>query len=166
MASFIFLIVLSLIVLIYNGYVLKNYGVPESLSETAYLFRFHGKSEWLFTYFCLIVAFILFPIWVSQTNENYQFLTFLSCGGMIFAGITPLFKEEFQKAVHYTSGIIAMIAYLAWMIWAKEYYVLFAEIALFANALVFDKKNYTYYAEVICLVGLIVILFNKILPLA
>lgn len=162
--TLIFLIILFIITIIYNTYIIiKNKNVPESISETSYIFhRLNGKY-YLFTCYCFLVTIILLPIWLNFSNEDYQFLVFLSCSGILFAGITAFFKEDFQKTIHYTSGIIAVITYIIWLILSGFINLLIIEILLVLILIILNRKNYVYYTEIVGLIGLIFLLiFNNI----
>lgn len=154
--TIIALITLLIITIAYNIYAISiNHGIPESISVTSYIFQENGKKYYFFSIFCAIVAIILFPIWINISHENYQFLTFLSCMGIAFAGATPFFKEEFNKPIHYTAGIIAVTAYLIWMILSGFYTLLLIEGICIGIFILFDYKNFVYYVEIIGLIFLI-----------
>ena len=104
----ILLIVGLIIFILYNAFFIwLNKGVPESISETSYISKNKFGVTWPFTAICFISAVCIFPLWITVTPEFYQFVVFLSCSGMIFAGCSPLFKEKFEGTIHYTSGMVA-----------------------------------------------------------
>ena len=154
-----FVILLIVISLVYNIYALiLNKGALESISISSYVFLINGKKYYYFTIYCFAVAFILLPIWLTISAVDIQFLTFLSCCGIIFAGSTPLFKEKFQGTVHYIAGIIAVLCYLLWMIFSKYYIWLIAEVIVTVVLITIDYKNFVYYTEIIGLFTLLILL--------
>ena len=157
----IFLLILLLITVLYNGYVIiKSESIPESISATSYFFKDRFNKPYLFTLYCVSTVAILFPIWLGKSPEEWQFLVFLSCGGILFAGVTPFFREDFEKPIHYIAGIIAVISCIIWMFLNNMVYVLITEILLIIVCMFYNKKNYVYYIEIIGLIGLVIKLFK------
>ena len=112
----IYLYLLSLILLtIYIMYAVSVCGVPWSLSDTYYQLKKRGRPAWMFQAAMIVPAMLLMPVWIDRSTENLQFLAFLSCGGLMFVGSAPLFKEEFQSKVHYTGTAIAGLATVLWV---------------------------------------------------
>lgn len=109
------LIIGALIIsLIYSSFIIIKYKkVPDSLSETAYILG--GNKRYLFTLYCTIISFCILPALLSITS-TLQFIPFIFCGGLLFAGCSPLFKEGLDKKVHYISAFIAFAAYICYMI--------------------------------------------------
>lgn len=74
-----------LVYLFYNSAALSLFGVPESLSNTFYLFK--ERKHWqrlLFPIMMLFMAFTLMPAWLEMSEDsNFQFLAFLAAGGII-----------------------------------------------------------------------------------
>lgn len=146
------LLIISCIVLI--GYclymtVVNNKELPESISETSYISKNRYNTTLPFSILCFICAIGIFPLWVSISPENWQFLTFLSCGGMIFAGCTPLFKEEFESTIHYTSGIIAFISGLIWLCVTHNWLSISIICMLGTIFTLLKRKNYVFIFEII-----------------
>ncbi|RHI11540.1 hypothetical protein DW182_03305 [Bacteroides sp. AM16-24] len=112
----IYLYLLSLILLtIYIMYAVRMCGVPWSLSDTYYQLKKRNRPAWLFQMAMIIPAMLLMPVWLECSSGNLQFLAFLSCGGLMFVGSAPLFKEEFQSKVHYTGTAISGLAAILWL---------------------------------------------------
>lgn len=154
-----FVILLIVISLVYNIYALVlNKGALESISSTSYLFLSNDKKYYYFSIYCFVLSFILLPIWLAVSATNIQFLVFLACSGIIFAGSTPLFKEKFQGTVHYTAGIIAVLSYLLWMVFSKYYIWLIVEAIITAVLIAIDYKNFVYYTEITGLFTLLILL--------
>lgn len=154
----ILLIITGICFLIYNIYVIGIFGLPESLSETSYLFKENGKSHWWFTFICFIISIGLFPIWVGISHINYQFLCFLGCAGIMFAGCTPFFREDFHKPIHYASAIIAFISSIVWLGLMGYYiYVILSFISILLLLITFGFKYYVYFAEVVIYIILFIV---------
>ena len=148
------------IFLAYNIYTLIEYGIPESLSETTYLFG--NKHNWLFTLLCFVVSFCLLPIWLS-VDFNFDFIKFLSIAPLLFVGVTPYFKEGIQKTIHYTSAIISFISILLWFLMNGLYnWLIGMSIIFIILELLFDKTKYVYYLEIVVWLSLIMYLLSLI----
>lgn len=120
----IYLYLLSLIVLtIYIMYAVRMCGVPWSLSDTYYQLKKRNRPAWLFQMAMIIPAMLLMPVWIDRSTDDLQFLAFLSCGGLMFVGSAPLFKEEFQGRVHYTGTVIAGLATILWVCLSGMWYL-------------------------------------------
>nr|DAO36606.1 MAG TPA: hypothetical protein [Caudoviricetes sp.] len=120
----IYLYLLSLILLtIYIMYAVSVCGVPWSLSDTYYQLKKRNRPAWLFQMAMIIPAMLLMPVWIDRSTDDLQFLAFLSCGGLMFVGSAPLFKEEFQGRVHYTGTVIAGLATILWVCLSGMWYL-------------------------------------------
>lgn len=112
----IYLYLISLVALIaYIVYAVRVCGVPWSLSDTYYQLKKRNRPAWLFQVAMIIPAILLMPAWIECSGENVQFLAFLACGGLMFVGSAPLFKEEFQNKVHYIGTVIAGLSTILWV---------------------------------------------------
>ena len=105
-------IISILIFCAYMGAILAIYGIPASVSETFYLLP-KGK-RWLFTAFCWGVSIIVAP-WLDATPERWQFLAFLSVGGLCFVGTAAQFKDDFVARVHFAGAGVCAVASQLWI---------------------------------------------------
>jgi hypothetical protein len=96
----------------YIGAILAVYGIPASVSETFYLLP-KGK-RWLFTVFCWSVSIIVAP-WLDVSPETWQFLAFLSVGGLCFVGTAAQFLDDFVAKIHYTGAGVCVVASQLWI---------------------------------------------------
>lgn len=107
-------IITLVITLLYNCYIIIKYKkIPESLSETSYLLG--GNKRYLFTVYCVIISFCLLPM-LLEITMTLQFLPFVFCGGLLFAGCSPLFRTGLDKPIHYIFSGLAFVTYLCYMI--------------------------------------------------
>lgn len=155
-------IIIWIMTLLYNLFILYKEGVPESLSKTSYIWESICGKPYLFTTYCILLVCLLFPVWMEYCNDNIQYLVFISCCGIIFAGCTPLYREDLQKPIHYASGIITMIAYVLWLVFTELYFLLIIEAILIVLLIALDYRNYVYYIEITGLMGLLIWLMNII----
>lgn len=151
-----------IIFMVYNGMVIKKYGIPESISSTTYML---GNYYWIFTLMCYSTTFMLLPLWLNIHSDQYEILKFLSMASLLFVGSTPFFREALQKEVHYTSAMMCFISVVLWFILEKYYTHLVVCLILFLASLFYDKKKYCYFAEVIIWMLIIVYLLIEYLHL-
>lgn len=137
----------------------KSKKIPESISETSYMWEsdcdhksFHKAR--IFTWYCLLTAALLFPTWISHTNQTRQFLVFLSSIGICGAGITPFFKEKFQAPIHYGGGILAMLCYVIWMILSGNFLYLAISVSIATVLTIIKRKSWIFWYEICGLIGL------------
>ena len=71
----------------------------------------------------ILPAVSLVPVWVGCSPDCIRCLAFLSCGGLMFVGTAPLFKEEFQGRVHYAGTVIAGTATVLWVCFSGMWYL-------------------------------------------
>lgn len=113
------LISLLILVLTYIGYAgYKQKGIPESLSATYYLL---GDKGWLTQAMFILTGIGLLPAWLNESTQPLQFLTFLSCGGLMFVGSAPMFRLPLQGAVHYISAVVCCVSAVLWAILSGYY---------------------------------------------
>lgn len=128
----------------------KYYGtIPGSISETSYLLRDNFGTTWPFSFICVVSAMCLFPQWVMVSPENLQFLTFISCLGLCFAGTTPLYHEQFHRKIHYISGMTSYAAGLLWLILTQSWISLIAIAVVGGLLTLLNKDKYIFFFEVV-----------------
>lgn len=149
--------------ILYNILILRlnHWEIPESVSATSYILQDKSKTGANgFTYICLIVALTFLPLWLTVTPDNWQFLSFICCAGVVFAGTTPFFKERFQGIIHYTSGIISAISYIAWCVAFGQWYWVVCILGMIGLSLIIERsyKNFVYWTEIYGVIILVLIL--------
>lgn len=139
--------IVTLIYIVYNGEsVRKNKGYPETLSDTYYLW-----PKWVFPIVMTLVGFSLLPTWLDATEgSSLQFLSFMSCVGLIFVGCVPDFRnDKNQYKIHVICGYLAAGAALLSLILVLGNWWIFP-IILLIN-IIFDikglKEHYIYHIE-------------------
>lgn len=141
------IIIFLIISLIYNGYIIWKYGVPVSLSETAYLFG--GNKRYLFTAYCYVSAFLILPMLFNIVPETLTFLPFIMCTGLIFSGASPLFKEGLDKSVHMVASIMAFIACVIFIILFMGWWWFALFVAGLLGLCLWKRNCYIYFAEIL-----------------
>lgn len=82
-------------------------GITTTLSETHY-----NLPRWMFPIAMISMAVLALPYWLEY-NEDWQFLAFFSCAGIILLGAAPLFKRE-DRIIHISSVCVAGISAFVW----------------------------------------------------
>jgi hypothetical protein len=123
--------------------------IPDSISETAYIV----DNPKVFTGIMLTEASLLmFPL-LQNSSENTQWLAFLTVVGLIMVALTPKYKTEGGIA-HYAGGMLSGIASQA-LIALNEPTILYSWAA-FPLLYLLSKEDYTYWAELICLINIFI----------
>lgn len=146
----ILIILTLLITFLYNGYIFIKYKkIPESLSETSYLLG--GNKRYWFTGYCFIICILLLPVLFEITNSNLMILPFIFCGGLAFAGCSPLFREGLDRIVHYSSAYVAFGAYILYMIFCMNWWWVLSYFVILGLLCIVKWKSYVYWAEILAL---------------
>lgn len=143
----IYLYLISLIFLtMYIVYAVSVCGVPWSLSDTYYQLKKRNRPAWLFQVAMIVPAMLLMPVWLECSTDNTQFLGFLACGGLMFVGTAPLFREEFQAKVHYTGTVIAGLATILWVCLSGMWYLPIVAFPI-AGIIMLKYQKWLFWAE-------------------
>lgn len=118
------ILILSAIILFtaYNAVSIKKFGIPESLSNTFYLWNGIKKQlGYIFTGMMGGLTFTLLPAWlevgnqVSSWSSYLNCLIFFACGSIMFVGVAPAFRSDRTEGlVHEISAKIAAACALIW----------------------------------------------------
>lgn len=170
-AYLIMLLVACIIYWAYTIAVFSVFGIPESYSNTFYLFNEKVKGlGWLFPAMCLCVVGLVLPGWLDLTdtiNTNMAPLAFFSGAGLLFVAAAPFFKEmtrdtgrplmdlvyrsfHGQGLVHTLGALSAMIGTVTWVALTKLWWMIFVIlgitcIIMFATRTA--KKSITFWGE-------------------
>lgn len=141
------------IYLAYNAISLALFGIPESLSNTYYLWKEKNGKGWLFPLMMYAVVALMMPAWITMSEcSDFQFLAFLAPSAIAFVGTAPAFKsDDLENVVHTTAAIVAAICSLAWVAVITPYWwmilVWFGFIALAAILTSSYKTCLVYWLE-------------------
>ncbi len=124
-------------------------GIPPSLSHTYYLLKSKGvKVPWIFQIALFTTSALLLPAWLEASPEEYQFLVFLSCTGLIFVSAAPLFKLKLEGRVHNAAALICGASSIAWQILSGYWVVTIICIAI-ALSLAWKYQNTIFWLEMV-----------------
>ena len=102
--------------------------VPASISDSYY--ELNEKKQGfrhLFTFFCWAIAFLIVPIWLDVYGEPLEFLVFLACAGLLFAGTAAEFKSgRFDKRIHFFCAFLSAGASVIWLLFSGHWFVVLA----------------------------------------
>lgn len=147
------IIVATAIYVAYNVVSSALFGIPESLSNTYYLWKERSNKGWLFPLMMYAVVAFMMPAWISMSEgSDFQFLAFLAPSAIAFVGTAPAFKsDDLENVVHSTAAIVAAICSLAWVAVITPYWwmilVWFGFIALAAILTSSYKTCLVYWLE-------------------
>lgn len=111
------IIVATCIYVVYNAIAIAIFGVPESLSNTYYLWKEKNGKGWLFCLMMYLVVALMMPAWITiSEGSNFQFLAFLAPASLMFVGTAPRFKDfSLENKVHTYSAYLAAACSLLWV---------------------------------------------------
>ena len=75
----------------------------------------------MFQSLCIGVAFGLRPLWIEACKGEYEYLSFLACGGLGFVGIAPSFKLKLEGMIHYSAAVVCCVSAILWMLLSGNY---------------------------------------------
>lgn len=154
MYTTICLILFIIISLIYNLFIIFKYKtIPVSLSETSYILG--GFKRYWFSAYCITTVMLILPLLLMTIPEKLAFLCFLMCGGLMFAGLSPMFKNGMDKTIHYIASILSFVIFIILMIFVIGWLYLALYIWLLALLILCKKECYVYFAEMLIYVFII-----------
>ena len=136
------IIVATAIYVAYNAISLALFGIPESLSNTYYLYKEKGNKGWLFPLMMYAVVALMMPAWITLSEgSDFQFLAFLAPSAIAFVGTAPAFKsDDLENVVHSAAAIVAAICSLAWVAVITPYWcVILIWLGLISGVLTITK---------------------------
>lgn len=118
------IIVATCIYVVYNAIAIAIFGVPESLSNTYYLWKEKNGKGWLFCLMMYLVVALMMPAWITiSEGSNFQFLAFLAPASLMFVGTAPRFKDfSLENKVHTYSAYLAAACSLLWVALVTPYW--------------------------------------------
>lgn len=149
------IIIATVIFVAYNAVAITFFGIPESLSNTYYLYKEKSGKGWLFCLMMYLVVALMMPAWISLSEgSDFQFLAFLAPASIMFVGTAPRFKDgDLENKVHTISAIIAAVCSLAWVALVTPYWwVMLIWLGLIALASIFTSSYKTclvYWLEMV-----------------
>ena len=149
------IIVATAIYLAYNAICLALFSIPESLSNTYYLWKEKNGKGWLFCLMMYLVVALMMPAWITLSEgSNFQFLAFLAPASIAFVGTAPRFKDgDLENKVHTVSAIIAAACSLLWVALVTPYwYVILIWFGYISLASIFTSSSqiaYVYWLETV-----------------
>ncbi len=69
-----------------------NKHIPDSLSQS--VFFLPPSASWLWTLVIGFFAFAIMPAFIDKTPENWQWLAFISCAGLMAVAFAPLLPAK------------------------------------------------------------------------
>ena len=120
----ILIIAATAIYIAYNAICLALFSIPESLSNTYYLWKERSNKGYLFCLIMYAVVALMMPAWITLSEgNNFQFLSFLAPASIAFVGTAPRFKDsQLESRVHTVSAIIAAACSLLWVMLVTPYW--------------------------------------------
>ena len=154
--SLICVFIAFIMYLVYNGIAIKLFGIPESLSDTYYLYK--EKKDWMRIFFPLMMfsmVGLLMPAWLEiSAGSMLQFLAFLAAASIAFVGAAPTFKNGgMDYKVHSISAYCAAVFSILWVVLVSKLWIMpiiwFVFITLLAILTKSTKTSTIYWLETV-----------------
>lgn len=140
------IIIATAIYVAYNAICLVLFGIPESLSNTYYLWKEKNGKGYLFCLMMYAVVAFMMPAWLTLSEgSTFQFLAFLAPAAIAFVGTAPRFKnDKLEGNVHSISAVIAAACSLLWVALVTPYWcVILIWLYIVASLLLFTSSYKT-----------------------
>lgn len=161
-----YLVLTSFVIyLVYNIISLYTHGIPHSLSETYY--RWNDIKKGAGYAFCValgLMAGLLLPAWLEiGAGSPWQFLSFLTCGSLLFVTAAPNFKSfGIESTVHTVAAIFSAICGMCWVIFVADLWVLILLVLLYTLIVAVSSRTlkscYVYWLETIAFLSIYIAL--------
>ena len=153
------LIIALILTIAYNAVaIIKNKGIPPSLSDSFYVFG--GRDGWGYVFYVYLasIVFLLMPLMLDITPENWQFIAFIGVASLGFVGAAADFKSHDRKT-HVVSALLSAVFSLLWCLVVGVW-----QVALLSTgaAIVFAYTNPSskvYWLEMGCFASVFITLF-------
>lgn len=157
----------------YIGVAIHFFGIPESLSNTYYLYEEKHKGlGWMFTIFMEVLAFLLLSAWISTSvavgpwMSNFTFLSFIAAAAIVFVAVAPKFHEDAEGKVHVIAASICAASSIAWdfVICWHIWYVFFIALIPVIIAIFWTKtwkQAKTFWLEMMAFVPTFAVLITE-----
>lgn len=138
------IIIAAIIYFAYNAISLANFGVPQSLSMTYYLWKNKVNAGFVLPIMMYLVVAFMMPAWISLSEgSSFQFLAFLAPVAIAFVGTAPAFLgDKIECRVHTIAAIVAAVCSLAWICLVTPYWMAIPIIAVIVTAKAWFTKSY------------------------
>lgn len=134
--------IISIVIYIaYTAYTYIKYK-PDCISETYYKL----KKPYIFTIWLLLIGVLIFPSWVEITNENYQFLSFLSVVSLAIAGFAPNYLKD-NRVTHICFTLFAVVLSLIWSMVMTNHIISLIAFIITILLIVGKSKNIIFWVE-------------------
>ena len=91
---------------------------------------------------------------IEYSPNDWNFLPFISCVGLMFVGTAPAFKDhELEKKVHTGAALICAISSYIWTILYTSLFLSINFILLSILLYFLLKKNKTYWIEMLAFIN-------------
>ena len=145
----------------YNIISLNSFGVPHSLSNTYYLWNgVRQGTGYMFSVTLGLIAALLLPAWLEMGADSpWQFLSFLTCGSLLFVAAAPNFKSiGVESTVHTVAAILAAVCAMLWIIIVADLWVIILLTLMYVMIVAVShgslKSGYIYWLETIAFLSM------------
>lgn len=159
------MITAAILFVIYIISILFLFGVPDSLSQTHYLWKSRCKyGKVIFPGFLMTFCGILLPNIMSLTEgSNYQFLGFIMIVALLFVAFSPLFLEKGIRPVHFAGAIVSAICGVCFSLVFGNWIVVLSVAMIFSILSLMYRKKSMFLMEMAAFVSVIITLLTYVI---
>lgn len=139
-----YLIILLPYIIIYLAFIILEFGVPSSLSESFYLLesRYKGMLKWTFTFWLWGLAFT----YMWGMNNIWFFVAGM---GLFYTGGAAAFKSDrVTNSVHYIGATVGIILPLAYFTVVHHFFWLPLVWVLGSLVCILSEKSSIFWVEI------------------
>jgi hypothetical protein len=137
--------------------IIKNRGIPPSLSHSFYVLG--GKPKGYIFYAYLTAMFLLLIVPMTEiTPEKWQLMPFIALSSLCFVGVAADFLNE--KTIHFTAAAISAVFSIAWCIAVGCWHIALGAVVFFGILEIIDTKSRIYWLETACFAAVFITLIN------
>lgn len=116
-------------------------GLPDCVSDFYFVL-----GKWFSILMVATVVFMLPPM-LDYTPEDYEFLAFFTCTGIMFVGVAPNYLADVERGVHKAGAMISGISSIAWTVCVSPWHCLLLLVWIVGFI---DKKRWLLWFELPC----------------
>lgn len=139
----------TIVMIAYLGWNIINYGVPRSISHTAY----HLPSKVIFTLVMYAMALLNVIPMIEACSEDTKMLAFLTMASIAFVGATPLGKDCDEMVHMGAATIFGACSQLMVAFNIPVLLLVFLPAVLWLTAT--KWKNWLFWMEIACILDLL-----------
>ena len=155
-----------ILIALYIIYIVINYGIPKSISASYYSL----KHKAAFSLVLLLSIILSFNQFMDVTPDNFKFLPFIFCSGILFVAAAPNFNSsDLTLKVHCVAAIISFVTSQIWaaiidptplILWLFVLFYIIVKLRKYKHfSLVLENTCIKFWTEI----AMLLVIFSEII---